>query len=441
MADLVDCCVYDEVHLRAAVRDSTITHALGAPDPGPGGGAVYQGPPVDEDLVRLLERPELYGPAAWRRVTGPDRRPPDCARDAQRRRIAAWLELQFLWRLAVELCLDPGRPGAASMCVKLVAEPARMWMWLTGGPRTGGRAETLNEALVRIPDEAPALERALALQRVLRSAPPPPLAETLPVFLRLSSRIARTIADQLESAGTTDVELVRGEELALPHGGWEPTGPWPFPPPSRLLPLADWRAIVDPALPDETFAPVAGDATDPETLCRAALVLTKGPYPTLTADGLLLRPYHGGRARLRAIHCPITDPVSFALMEDAATAAFPDATGWSARDTARRGVAEHASWLAAHPMPAEPSGHNLGRLMTAARAALFLESVEAGAPRLPLTGAATARALAERVEGARGVADAAWDAHMTFAVDWLAPDRATVGALDDLVRGLSPYAR
>jgi hypothetical protein len=276
---------------------------------------------------------------------------------------------------------------------------------------------------------------------VLRSAPAPPLAETLPVFLRLSSRIARTIADQLESAGTTDVELVRGEELALPHGGWEPTGPWPFPPPSRLLPLADWRAIVDPALPDETFAPVAGDATDPETLCRAALVLAKGPYPTLTADGLLLRPYHGGRARLRAVQCPMTDPVSFALMAGAATAAFPNAIGWSARDTARRGVAEHASWLAAHPMPAEPSGHHLGRLITAARAALFLRSVQDGAPQLPLTGAATAGALAERVEGARGVAEASWEAHTTFAVDWLAPDRATVGALDDLVRGLSPYAR
>jgi hypothetical protein len=207
-----------------------------------------------------------------------------------------------------------------------------------------------------------------------------------------------------------------------------------------VLPLADWRAIVDPGLPDETFAPVAGDATDPGVLSRVALVLTKGPYPTLSADGLLLRPYHGGRARLRAVQCATTDPVSFALIDGAATAAFPNATGWSARDTARRGVAEHAAWLATHPVPAEPSGHHLGRLITAARAALFLQSVEAGAPQLPLTGAATARALAERVEGARGVAEAAWDAHMTFAVDWVAPDRATVGALDDLVRGLSPYA-
>ena len=45
---------------------------------------------------------------------------------------------------------------------------------------------------------------------------------------------------------------------------------------------------------------------------------------------------------------PITDPVSFALMEGAATAAFPNATGWSARDTARRGVAEGVVLLDDH---------------------------------------------------------------------------------------------
>jgi hypothetical protein len=444
MADLVDCCVYEDAHLRDALRDSTITYGLDRSGHGPAAGAaVYHGPASDADKMRLLERPELYGAtAAWRRVAGPDRRLAAPVRDAQRRRIAAWLELQFLWRLAVELCLNPTRPGAASMCVKLVAEPARMSMWLSEGRRTGGREQTLTEALAHMPEEAPALTRALALQRTLATTPDPPLPEFLGAFLRLSARIAGKIAADLDGAGRTEVALLGGDEqeLALPHGGWEPTGPWPASTAPRLLPLADWRVVAYPTMPDETFAPIAGDPGDPDQLARAALAMEKGPYPTLKAGGLLIRPFHGGRARLRAVQCSVTDPVSFALGGGRTAASFPNVLGWSARDTARRGVAEHGAWLSQHPVPAEPSGEHLGMLIAAARAALFLESIDESRPELPLTAAATARALADRMTGARGAAEAAWEAYRDFARDWVTPASATVVALDEVVRALPPYA-
>lgn len=434
MANVIDCCVYDEALLRGALSDSTFTRGVGGTEEP----AVYYGPSADWDMMLLLERPELYGPtAAWRRVAGPERLPRDSGRDAHRRRIAAWLELQYLWRLALELCLNPDRPGASSMCVKLVAEPARIWMWLTAGLRTGGRAETLTEALARMPDEAPALERALALQGELTAAPDPPLPESLRAFLRLSSRVARAIAAQVDPHGTTEVALVGGDELALPQGAWEPTGPWPAAPPSRLLPLADWRAIVHPAMPDETFAPVDGDPADPNDLAGAALAMEEGPYPTLSADGLLFRPFHGGRGRLRAVQCAVTDPVSFAVAAGAERAGFPNVTGWSAGDTGLRAVAEHRAWLV--DQPADTQGERLGMLFGAARAALFLWSIEDGEPQLPLTGAATARTLADRLGSARSTAEAAWEAYSKFAVDWLPPDPASLAALDEVVRALPQY--
>ena len=96
-------------------------------------------------------------------------------------------------------------------------------------------------------------------------------------------------------------------DLALPHGNWSQE--------HRLLPLVDWRSLAAPLEPDETFAMVPGEP-DPETISALATVAEVGPYPTLGARGLLLRPARmGGRQRLRTVQCPPTDPVSFALLE------------------------------------------------------------------------------------------------------------------------------
>jgi hypothetical protein len=98
------------------------------------------------------------------------------------------------------------------------------------------------------------------------------------------------------------------------------------------------------------------------------------------------------QARLRAIQCAMSDPVSFAVVNGSDTAAFPDVAGWSARDSARRAVAEHLGWLR-EGVGQDDDVDALGRLLTAARAALFLQSVEADDPELALGVASVADRL------------------------------------------------
>src|SRR5205814_3110784 len=120
-------------------------------------------------------------------------------------------------------------------------------------------------------------------------------------------------------------------------------------------------------------------------------------------------PEHGSarwhRVKLRGIQCPPSDPVSFALVEGKRLALYPNVPGWSAHDCASRAVAEHYAWLAggrrdgnvrgwvAAQTPAEPApAVTLGRLFTAARAGLFLESLSEK-PELALTVPAVAARL------------------------------------------------
>jgi hypothetical protein len=155
-----------------------------------------------------------------------------------------------------------------------------------------------------------------------------------------------------------------------------------------LLPLADWRALVWSFPPDEGLAPVCAARPDPVLLGHAALVCNDGAYVGVRLDDLLVVPTLK-RSRMRAVQCATTDPVTFALMAGRSSAAFPDVPGWSARDTARRAAAEHLGWLA----DGCPGPDRDRRLAGAARAALFLESVERGAPELLLTVAAVEERL------------------------------------------------
>ena len=356
--------VYDEAALRDLAGASTYTWGLGTT-----ARSVYAD--EDVDVLRTLHRPGLYGQTAdWRLVRGPDRRPHEPDRDAQARRAAAWLELVYWWRLAPLACVNPTLPRAADLGVKIVAEPARILLWLEHGERVETRGDALRRALAVLPEEEAALRLALELQRTLPETPRPPLAELFPAMVRISTRIADVIAAQVEEAGTTDVRLVGPRQ-------------------EGALPLADWRGIVAPTGPDESFETLAGDPGDPVALARAATEHASGTYPVLAADGLIVMPgLELVRTRLRAVECPVTDPVPFALRAGAATAAFPNVAGWSAHDTARRAVAEHRALLRR-----PSSGDGIGTLLTAARAGLFLESVAGGDPELYATPAEAARRL------------------------------------------------
>jgi hypothetical protein len=143
---------------------------------------------------------------------------------------------------------------------------------------------------------------------------------------------------------------------------------------------------------------------------------------------------------MRAVHCPVSDPVSFALLEGAPVARFARVSGWSAEHTAQRAVDEHRAWLAGRAEAGAGDGRELGRLLTAARAALFLQSLRDGEPELALTAAEAARKLAARDEGARGTVEEAFGRYAEFARSRVAPPATIVAATRRLMLALPAYA-
>jgi hypothetical protein len=442
---LFHLAVFEDNDLADAVRQPALTYGLDGSSGSPAEAACYRTVGTPEK-TGLLEGPGLYGPMQeWRLVGGRDRLPPAPVYDAQRRRIAAWLQIQSWWRFTFRACVDPGEPSVPFLCVKLVAEPARIWLWLTGGERLFDRKEVLERALRSMPDEEHALRQALELYHELPRSPDPPLAETLPSFVRLSGRIARLLEEDVLGAGATDVRLTWGGPSELPEqpesdaklrslvaGG---AGP-------ELLPLADWRALVLSWVGDEAFAPLPADPGDPEFLGAAAHTGRTGAYPALRSDTLLVLPTADpppGRGRLRAVQCAVTDPVSFALVAGERRASFPEVPGWCARDWARRALAEHRAWLAA--LPVDEEGTALATPLNAARAALFHESVEAGEPELPLTMAATVERLTSLYPEARAAAEDAYDCYRAWRVDGREPPRRVAAELHRLVLKLPGYTR
>jgi nucleotidyltransferase-like protein len=412
--------ILEEPELREVVGSSAPTH----PRP------TYLGAAFVQDKARMLERPGLYGATGdWRRLRGPERRPAESARDPQLRRIAAWLELSYWWQWAFPVCADPAGPRTASLCVKLVAEPARIWLWLVHGERAGGRVDTLERALRVLPEEEQALRHALDLHRSLTSSPRPPLAEVIPFLVRLSERIAARLDEEVAEHGATEVRLVGLEPLEVvhPHGG----------PRSGVLPLCDWKGLVFPRMLDELFLPAPGGRGDWEVLGRATAADTYGAYAAFRIGGLMLLPAARSRTTMRAVMCRAADPALFAVQEGRATAAFPNVPGWSVRDTARRAVVEHLAWLRT---PHERGGETLGTLFSAARAALVLESLQDGDPELPLTVTETARQLAARSETAPAVVAEGLGNYREFAVHRTPPPAATLSAMRALVAQLPAYA-
>ena len=415
--------------------------------------AAYFGTSSHHDRLRLLERPGLRGMTAdWRRVLGPRLQLPAPPTRPSDMRIAAWMELQSWWRWLLQACLQPEQPSTAYLCVKLVAEPARIWLALRD-QRVTTRKEALEGLIEHSPADALAGERALELERQLHRRPPAPLAEFLTYFVALSDRIGRDLANEARSEGVTSVALdwdpdhddlvLAAEELSPLAELVADKGP------PALLPLADWRALtrawlvyplLSPAAPDETIAPLSFDPADLADLTAALRAGNHGPYPALRHGSLLvLASVRWPRTQLRGIHCEASDPVSFALLSDERSAGYPDIPGWSAADTAARALAEHRAWLADPDSMRCHAGERLGMLITAARVALFQESLAEDAPELPLTVASTLRRLALRRSRSRPVLEAAEEAYRQWRSQGVIPREQPVDALRAIVTSLDPY--
>jgi hypothetical protein len=434
---LVHVAVYEEADLRQAVAGSPCL----CPAPIPEGSGEPQ-PFARVDPAELAVRPGLAGPTRdWRRIAGRDRLPAVGVLASHQLRIAAWMEVQYWWRYAIEASAAPAGPRRLQLCFKLVSEPTRVLLRLAHGERFEDRRAALRRALELYPEESEALRFALDVDAALPRSPSPRFADALRHLVGLTSRIAGELAQELDPAGATEVRLVWGgeDELATGARARDPLRALLDREPA-LLPLVDWRALARPDPPDETLASTPGSPADPSTLRAAALAGRSGPYPALSADRLLVLATTAipGRARLRAVQCPVTDPVSFALLEGRGTAGFPDAEGWSIRETAARAVTNHRAALPA--AAADRGVGELATLFTAARAGLLMEGVEERSPELPLTVAAVAAQLDARSPKG-GVARAAYEAYREARSSGIEAPARTVTALRNRVLSLPAYRR
>ena len=174
--------VLDETDLRSAGA-SALIYGLGEGR----SGALYLGADADRDRIALYQEPGLDGfGRGWRLINGLERRPRAAVLEAQEFRVAAWLELQGYWRWLLQECVEPDPLRVADLCVKLMAEPVRILLWLIHGEQRAGRDEVLERGRELIPDEEPAIAAALELRRGLPMSSTALLDEFLPALLRLS---------------------------------------------------------------------------------------------------------------------------------------------------------------------------------------------------------------------------------------------------------------
>ncbi len=449
---LIYATAYEEHELAEAAADTVLTSGLSAGEGGPATAdrSLFYGGGAGNPKMSLRLRPGLGGPLRdWRLVAGPDRRPVLPAGDRQADLIAAWLELQHWWQHALLECTRPATfrpPYLAYLCVKLVAEPVRIWLWLAHGEQVSGRRRALERGLELLPDEEDAIRSAVTLYDSLSRDPPPSLAATLPAFVRLSARIAYLLEAETAQLAHTTVSLV-GDPRELPLVERDFAEARALCPPGvepRFLPLVDWRARAFPLAADEVLVLVPGDPAELDILAAAARVARPGFALGLRGPGMLVLPARGRAERplslaaLRGIEFAGSDPVTFALEAGLVVAHFPEVRGWSALDSARRAVAEHRGWLEKAAMLDDASAIVIEKLFTAARAAVFLRSLSAGEAMLPLTAAAVARVLGDSRRDSV-VADEALAAYWGSRIEGSCPQRETVEAFAELVRSLAPY--
>jgi hypothetical protein len=164
-----------------------------------------------------------------------------------------------------------------------------------------------------------------------------------------------------------------------------------------------------------------------------------GPYPALRHDALLVLPAQPHRRTLlRAVQSPLTDPISFAVLDGSRVARFSRAAGWSIEETASRAVAEHRAWLRAGGT-GPTSEETLGLLFAAARTGLLLESLESPEAELALTVAAVARSLSDggRMPDARS--ESAYQAYLECRSGGSSPPARVLADLRRCVLALPAY--
>jgi hypothetical protein len=286
------------------------------------------------------------------------------------------------------------------------------------------------------------------VHQAMHRSPAVAVEELLPCFVRISAAVAGLVDDAAIRAGATRVHLLRPEVGARS---------------AEDIALLDWTALalprLDPGLTDvveERLVLVHEDPTDPAALMAAAGRGEIDRVPALWHGSLLIEPTSDvwGYGRLRLVQCRASDPVSAALLDGADHAAFPELPGWSARDWARRAVAEHRAWLFAAPNQ-RPGPHRwmgprpasvstgpatLGLLLSAARSAVFLESIEEGTPTLPLRLSDVPAALDARAPGQGDDAAEAFAALDASRRELVSPPPRLVGHFRERVESLPSYA-
>ena len=371
---LVDMAIYDQGELNAALSASLLTSET----------ALQPGVPGPRDEASLRVRPGVPSPLwDWRALGhGPGLLPRVAEPGPHERDVAAWLELQFIWRVALAAEANPSMPHVVRLGLKLAADPARVWLWLSHGEVPSTRAETLARVAQLLPEEAAELGVASRTRSAAGA-----LASGLPLLMRLSERIAALVTERAAGADQRRVRLVGDVEGEAP--------------------LVDWHALAFAPRFEETLA----DAR------RHGALLVAG----------------GGGGWARPAQCAATDPVSFALLAGRDQAVFPELPGWSAADWARRAVAEHRAWLV-HKDRDLPSLKALTRLLAAARAARFAESLDGPDAELAIT----SEAIAERIGNGSLGAEAVHEARERAA--GAEPEESCVDALRRTVRALPAYS-
>jgi hypothetical protein len=394
LARFVSVGVYEEEDLADAGRDSYLTHGFGAPvGAARHRRALYYAGREGSDDAWLRARPGLFGPLAdWRLVRGRDRLPELPRQDARRRRIAAWCDVQHWWLHAFRHCADPRPASTTYLAAKLIVEPIRILLWLDGD-RIWRRPDVLSEGRERFPEYAEAL--TLAAEFMAAATRPggasdvdahyESLSLALPHLVELSRAVSRRLEAGLDD-GWTEVQITWGgaQELIVPAEERAGGGRW--------VPLCDWRSLCVTREPDKALRHVGSEPA----IARVAECLDMRHgwvQPALGDAELLVLPAPEDYSQIRCVACRLNDPVSIALVEGVGVARFPEAWGFSARDWARRAIAER--WAQAPEWEFGSERRRIGALFAAARAALFSDSIATGQPELPLTVTATAERLTE----------------------------------------------